>query len=133
MSNQVQSVQVGNRFVEGSGGGALGVVLIQALQLIGDHTYRDLAISAVPIVSALSGYLIHACYLFLAKDWPLIKMNRAYDKMEKRLRRQINKQNISEEERRLINEKLVVLQEVRSDSEISRITKIIEAAPESNA
>lgn len=130
MSQSETSDQTGNRFVEGAGGSALGVLLIQACELITDQTYRDLAISSVPIISVLSGFLIHFCYQYVATDWHLVRMNRNFDKSEKRLRRQLKNNSISQEERDVINEQLVLLQKLRMESEISRIKKTIDEAPD---
>lgn len=109
----------------------MGVLLIQGFQLIGDQTHRELAISSVPVISVFSGYLIHCCYQYLATDWPLKRMNKQFNKTEARLRRQLKKQGVSEEEKTVINEKLVSIQKLRSDAEISRIQQTIESAPES--
>jgi len=131
LSGEEKQNQVGSRLVEGSGGGALGMMLIQIFQLIDDQTIREIAISSVPFISVLAGYLIHFCFQFSAADWPLIRTNRRFDKTEKRLRKQLTKPDVSEEEKEIVQRQLIELQKLRSEAEISRIKGAIETAPES--
>lgn len=119
--------------MEISGGGAVGTLLIQAAQLIVDAEYRNLALSAVPVVSVFIGYLIHVCYQILSVDWSLMEMNRNFNKAEKRLRKQKAKKSVSADELKEIDKQLTLLQKLRSDAEISRIKKNIETAPESTS
>lgn len=133
MNGETGGGHQGNRVVEISGGGAVGTLLIQAAQLIVDAEYRNLALSAVPVVSVFIGYLIHVCYQILSVDWSLMEMNRNFNKAEKRLRKQKAKKSVSADELKEIDKQLTLLQKLRSDAEISRIKKNIETAPESTS